>query len=123
MEALEEDILSYLDIIESKISVENGDNLEGEINGHKYNYSSQVYTITGADIQAIVNDAADKVKNDDIIKSIALQLGISETEYSAVIDEIVKGVNDMRPSEIEDKMTVTVYMNGENIVGLAVDED
>lgn len=123
LEALEEDILSYLDIIESKISVENGDNLEGEINGHKYNYSSQVYTITGADIQAIVNDAADKVKNDDIIKSIALQLGISETEYSAVIDEIVKGVNDMRPSEIEDKMTVTVYMNGENIVGLAVDDD
>lgn len=123
LEALEEDILSYLDIIESKISVENGDNLEGEINGHKYNYSSQVYTITGADIQAIVNDAADKVKNDDIIKSIALQLGISETEYSAVIDEIVKDVNDMRPSEIEDKMTVTVYMNGENIVGLAVDDD
>lgn len=123
LEALEEDILSYLDIIESKISVENGDNLEGEINGHKYNYSSQVYTITGADIQAIVNDAADKVKNDDIIKSIALQLGISETEYSAVIDEIVKGVNDMRPSELEDKMTVTVYMNGENIVGLAVDDD
>lgn len=123
LEALEEDILSYLDIVESKISVENGDNLEGEINGHKYNYSSQVYTITGADIQAIVNDAADKVKNDDILKSIALQLGISETEYSAVIDEIVKGVNDMRPSELEDKMTVTVYMNGENIAGLAVDDD
>lgn len=123
LEALEEDILSYLDIIESKISVENGNNLEGEINGHKYNYSSQVYTITGADIQAIVNDAADKVKNDDIIKDIALQLGISETEYSAVIDEIVKDVNDMRPSELEDKMTVTVYMNGENIAGLAVDDD
>lgn len=123
LEALEEDILSYLDIIESKISVENGNNLEGEINGHKYNYSSQVYTITGADIQAIVNDAADKIKNDDIIKGIALQLGISETEYSAVIDEIVKDVNDMRPSELEDKMTVTVYMNGENIAGLAVDDD
>lgn len=122
-EVLEQEIRSYLEIIESKLPVSNGANLEGELNGHNYNYTSLVYTITGQDFQNVVNAIAEKAKNDDLLKDLAVQFGISEEMYMTAIDEMVASINDMRPSELEEKTVVTVYMNGDEVTGIAVDND
>lgn len=92
--------------------------LTGSINNYDYSLASKVYNITGQDFQNAVNAVADKAKNDGLLKSIAVQLGLTENDYLEMINEAVAEVNDMRPSELAEKMVVTVYLDGETVVGL-----
>ena len=120
LEALEQDIADYLELIETKVTCVDGEPLTGSINDYDYSLASKVYNITGQDFQNIVNAVADKAKNDSLLKSIAGQIGLTENDYLEMINEIVEEVNDMRPSELAEKMVVTVYLDGETVVGLGV---
>lgn len=115
---MEQDIASYLELIETKITCVDGEPLTGSINNYDYSLASKVYNITGQDFQDAVNAVADKAKNDSLLKSIAVQLGLTENDYLEMINEAVAEVNDMRPSELAEKMVVTVYLDGETVVGL-----
>lgn len=120
VEALEQDIADYLELIETKVTCVDGEPLTGSINNYDYSLASKVYNITGQDFQNIVNAVADKAKNDSLLKSIAGQLGLTENDYLEMINEIVEEVNDMRPSELAEKIVITVYLDGENVVGFGV---
>lgn len=120
LEALEQDIADYLELIETKVTCVDGEPLTGSINNYDYSLASKVYNITGQDFQNIVNAVADKAKNDSLLKSIAGQLGLTENDYLEMINEIVEEVNDMRPSELAEKIVITVYLDGENVVGFGV---
>lgn len=120
LEALEQDIADYLELIETKVTCVDGEPLTGSINNYDYSLASKVYNITGQDFQNIVNAVTDKAKNDSLLKSIAGQLGLTENDYLEMINEIVEEVNDMRPSELAEKIVITVYLDGENVVGFGV---
>lgn len=120
VEALEQDIADYLELIETKVTCVDGEPLTGSIYNYDYSLASKVYNITGQDFQNIVNAVADKAKNDSLLKSIAGQLGLTENDYLEMINEIVEEVNDMRPSELAEKIVITVYLDGENVVGFGV---
>lgn len=120
LEALEQDIADYLELIETKVTCVDGEPLTGSINNYDYSLASKVYNITGQDFQNIANAVADKAKNDSLLKSIAGQLGLTENDYLEMINEIVEEVNDMRPSELAEKIVITVYLDGENVVGFGV---
>ena len=120
LEALEQDIADYLELIETKVTCVDGEPLTGSINDYDYSLASKVYNITGQDFQNIVNAVADKAKNDSLLKSIAGQIGLTENDYLEMINEIVEEVNDMRPSELAEKIVITVYLDGENVVGFGV---
>ena len=89
LEALEQDIASYLELIETKITCVDGEPLNGSINDYDYSLASKVYNITGQDFQDAVNAVADKAKNDSLLKSVAAQLGLTENDYLEMINEAV----------------------------------
>lgn len=122
-ELLEKDINEYLDIIETKLTGADGENVSVKMGERDFTLATKVYNITGQDFQNAVNAVADKLRNDSLLKDLFVQLGGEEENYSKMIDEIITEVNDMRPSELTEKFVVTVYMNDGTIVGVGTADD
>lgn len=124
-EKLGDDLDTYVDLIKEKApEAKKGDNISGEIDGHKYDYTTKSYEINGNDVKTIVSAVVDKAKEDSLIKDIAIAMGCSEDEYNSDLDSAKSSINESIDEEIKDKtFTVDIYYDNDILKGFKTNFD
>lgn len=112
-EKLGDDLDTYVDLIKEKApEAKKGDNISGEIDGHKYDYTTKSYEINGNDVKTIADAVVDKAKKDSLIKDIAIAMGCSEDEYNSSLDSALKSfIEDITGDAAEESVVINVYYN------------
>lgn len=124
-EKLGDDLDTYVDLIKEKApEAKKGDNISGEIDGHKYDYTTKSYEINGNDVKTIADAVVDKAKKDSLIKDIAIAMGCSEDEYNSDLDSAKSSINESIDEEIKDKtFTVDIYYDNDILKGFKTNFD
>ena len=124
-EKLGDDLDTYVDLIKEKApEAKKGDNISGEIDGHKYDYTTKSYEINGNDVKTIADAVVDKAKKDPLIKDIAIAMGCSEDEYNSDLDSAKSSINESIDEEIKDKtFTVDIYYDNDILKGFKTNFD
>lgn len=113
-EALLTDLETYADTIkENAPAATDGENKTGEVDGASYELTTKTYTITEADAYKICNAIADKGRADETLKSSFISMGMTESDYNEIWDELVDGIDP----DGDDTAVVEVYYSGEDVAG------
>lgn len=112
-EKLGDDLDTYVDLIKEKApEAKKGDNISGEIDGHKYDYTTKSYEINGNDVKTIAAAIIEKAKEDSLIKDIAVAMGCNEDEYISDLDSALKSfTEDITGDSAEESVVINVYYN------------
>ncbi|MDE6150161.1 MAG: hypothetical protein K2F81_08780 [Ruminococcus sp.] len=110
---LEDNMKSYVDLIKEKIpEPKEGDKISGEIDGHKYEYTTKSYEINGNDVKTIAAAVVDKAKTDTFIKDIAISMGATQEDYNSALDSALKSfTEDITGDVAEESVVINVYYN------------
>ncbi|MGN0622499.1 MAG: hypothetical protein ACI4JA_00945 [Oscillospiraceae bacterium] len=123
-EELFNDLIEYVDVIKDNCP-EGKDNgkISGDIDGNSYEYTVKTYDVTGQVVMDMVKDAAEKAKNDDVIKDLCVKMGMSESDYTSAIDSMLSDM-DADDSELSETiLSLDVYYLDDEVTGFATNID
>ena len=133
-EKLEKKLKEYYELIKGKLPVKkDGANVTGEIDGNKYDYKTVGYSITGAQVNDILNTVLDKMATDADLKKMfddamgeaKSKAALGQNDVKSYAELIAKLKEQVKvPSENQNKTaSVDLYYDGEDVVGGAVKYD
>ena len=125
----------YVKVITDKLPDEyEKDDFKGKISEVEYSYKQRTYTLTSDNIKNIIEAVFEKLKNDEDVKKLAVDilgsaLGLTEDDYAAKVDDaknsLLKEVSQVEKAEIsliyDDDDVVGIKLNDVTLV--CVDEN
>lgn len=123
-EELFNDLIEYVDVIKDNCP-EGKDNgkISGDIDGNSYEYTVKTYDVTGQVVMDMVKDAAEKAKNDDVIKDLCVKMGMSESDYTSAIDSMLSEMETDDSQLSETILSLDVYYLDDEVTGFATNID
>lgn len=131
-EKLEKSLKEYFELIKGKLPAKkDGANVSGEIDGNKYDYKTVSYSISGKQMQEIINAVVDKMASDaDLKKLFDDAMAKSKTttnstktgSYADFIAELKKNLTV--PADSQNKTaSIDIYYDGEDVTGASITYD
>lgn len=112
--ALIEDLMTYGDTVKDNLPAPtDGEAYKVEKDGVSIELTTKSYTVTSADAKKVAEAIVEKGKNDSALKDFMSQVGMDDSEYASMWDEL--NVDDV---DSEDKsVTVDLYYTGDDVCG------
>ena len=127
-EKLSKNLKEYYELIKSKLPAKkDGANVKGEVEGNAYDYKTVSYSISGAQMQTILDAVTDKMAGDaelkkfydDAIAKSTNKTGTKTKSYAEFIAELKKEIR-IKDNDKAKTATLDIYYDGEEIVGGAL---
>ncbi|MBQ9375352.1 MAG: hypothetical protein IJU04_03315, partial [Ruminococcus sp.] len=123
VDAIYNDVQSYYNTLKPLIKVPETKSEVKSIGGRDFTIDSEMYEVSGQDVQNMINAIADKLKNDNVAKDILSKFGSDEKSYNKRVQEAIDYYNDLRPSELAKKAQIIIFKMGGKIVGAGYIDD
>ena len=122
-EGLSKDFEEYCQVVKDAIPEgEKKDNITGDISGHSFDYEVKSIDVTVGTVKDIMSAVINKAKDDDVLKQQLAKAGITEDQYSKLIDQLNSSVDSMTGDQLDKKLfTVDMYSYEGEDVGFALD--
>ena len=115
---IEGKVLEYLNIISENIpSLSAGENISGEIDGHKFDYTSKQCSISGHDAKKIANALFEYAKNDDFMKEIAESFGDSDKTVDENLKEMFLSMfENLTEAELNETIDLELFYDHDDLL-------